>query len=61
MYPRFESRESHEIFIYIYIFLNVFCHDYYSANLQIQHYCRYSDSPTLFALMMPRPLAPSAL
>ena len=52
MYPGFESRESHDFF---------FCQYYYSANLQIQHYCLYSVSPTLLLLMMPWPPAPSAL
>ena len=46
------------LFVYFFMF---FCHYYYSANLQIQHYCLYSVSPTLLLLMMPRPLAPSAL
>ena len=48
------------LFLFIY-FLCYFCHYYYSANLQIQHYCLYSVSPTLLLLMMPRPPAPSAL
>ena len=30
-------------------------------TVQSQHYCLYSDSPTLLLLMMPRPPAPSAL
>ena len=51
-YPGFESGESHTFFLIIF-----FCHYYYSANLQIQHYCLYSDSPTLLLLMMPRPPA----
>ena len=64
MYPGFESRESHEFFFitFLYSFFYVFfCHYYYSANLQIQHYCFYSDSPTLLPFMMPKPPAPSAL
>ena len=40
------------LFSFCYVF---FCHYYYSANLQIQHYCLYSDSPTLLPLIMPRP------
>ena len=43
------------------VFFFFFCHYYYSANLQIQHYCLYSVFPTLLLLMMPRPPAPSAL
>ena len=48
MFPGIESRGSHEFFFYyfFYFFLCVFCHYYYSANLQIQHYCLYSDSST---------------
>ena len=62
MGPGFESRELHEfIYLFIYFFYVFFCHYYYSANLQIQHYCLYSVSPTLLLLMMPRPPAPSAL
>ena len=57
IYRGTESRETHDFFIIIIIF----CHYYYSANLQIQHYCLYSDSPTLLPLMMPRPPALSAL
>ena len=34
-----------------------FCHYYYSANLQIQHYRLYSVSPTLLLLIVPRPPA----
>ena len=30
-------------------------------TVQIQHYCLYSDLPTLLPLMMPRPPVPSAL
>ena len=60
MSPGFETRESHN-FCFIDFFLCFFCHYYYSANLQIQHYCLYSLSPTLLLLMMPRPPAPSAL
>ena len=61
--PVFKSQVVH-LFIYffcLFIFFYVFCHYYYSANLQIQHYCLYSVSPTLLLLMMPRPPAPSAL
>ena len=47
--------------IFFYLFFMFFCHYHYSANLQIQHYCLYSVSPTLLLLMMPRPPAPSAL
>ena len=49
------------LFIYLFFFLCFFFfffgHNYYSANLQIQHYCLYSVSPTLLLLMMPRPPA----
>ena len=50
------------IYLFIYFFFYVFFffffgHNYYSANLQIQHYCLYSVSPTLLLLMMPRPPA----
>ena len=55
---------KHMIFFYyfflLFFYVFFFCHYYYSANLQIQHYCLYSDSPTLLPLMMPRPPAPSA-
>ena len=71
MCPGFESREWHDFFLFfIFLFFNVFIyffffvifgHYYYSANLQIQHFCLYSVSPTLLLLMMPRPPAPSAL
>ena len=67
MCPGFESRESHDFFfffnffIYYFFFYVFFCLYYDSANLQIQHYCLYSVSPTLLLLMMPRPPAPSAL
>ena len=74
MCPGFESREcvpgsnlGNRMFFlffydfFIYLFILFFCHYYYSANLQIQHYCLYSVSPTLLLLMMPRPPAPSAL
>ena len=57
----FESRGSHDFFIIIFFYIYFFGHYYYSANLQIQHYCLYSDSPTLLPLMMHRPPAPSAL
>ena len=30
-------------------------------TVQIQHYCLYSDSPTLLPLLKPRPPAPAAL
>ena len=30
-------------------------------TMPIQHFCLYSDSPTLLPLIMPRPPAPSAL
>ena len=46
MSPGFESRESHffffDLFIYLFFFYVFFCHFFYSANLQIQHYCLYS-------------------
>ena len=64
VYPGFESRESHEFFFYYFFylfFMFFFCHYYYSANLQTQHYCLYSDSPTLLPVMMPRPPALSGL
>ena len=67
MCPGFESRVSHDFFFFFFdflmylFFLSFFCHYYYSANWQIQHYCLYSVSPTLLLLMMPRPPAPSAL
>ena len=63
MYPGFESRESHDFFLFFFlnVFSGFFCQYYYSANLQIQHYCLYPDSPTSLPLMMPRPPAPSAL
>ena len=67
MCPGFEPRESPDFFLFIYFFyvffffFFFFCNYYYSANLQIQHYCLYSVSPTLLLLMMPRPPAPSAL
>ena len=54
MCPGFESRKSHDFFFFfydffIYLFIFVFfCrHYYYSANLQIQHYCFYSVSRSL--------------
>ena len=67
--PGFQSRESHDFFFLIFLFIFFlcffffffFCHYYYSANLQIQHSCLYSVSPTILLLMMPRPPAPSAL
>ena len=55
MYPGFENGNG---MIFLCFF---FCHYYYSANLQMQHYCLNSVSPTLLLLMMPRPPAPSAL
>ena len=66
MCPGYDSRETHDfffffIFLFIFFFMFFCCHYYNSANLQIQHYCLYSVSPTLLLLMMPRPPAPSAL
>ena len=62
MYPGFESRNRMYFFIiFLLLFFLCFCHYYYSANLHIQHYCLYLDSPTLLPLMMLRPQAPSAL
>ena len=70
MRPGFETWVLHDFFFFFFFFfllflfiyfLCYFCHYYYSANLQIQHYCLYSVSPTLLLLMMPRPPAPSAL
>ena len=49
VYLGFESRESHDIFLCIF-----FCHYYYSANMQIQHYGLYSVSPTLLLLGLQR-------
>ena len=47
--PGFES----QIFIIFFYVFAIF------IIVQIQHYCLYSDSPTLLPLMMPRPPAPS--
>ena len=65
MYPGFESRESHEFYYYYYFFF-LFIYFFFfviiiTVQMQIQHYCLNSDSPTLLPLMMPRPPAPSAL
>ena len=60
MYPGFESRELN-VFIGFFTLCFFFGHYYYSANMQIQHYCLYSVSPTLLPLMIPRSPAPSAL
>ena len=56
MYPGFESRESHDFLLLFFFMFFVII-----ITMQIQHYCLYSDSPTLLPLMMPRPPAPSAL
>ena len=67
MYPGFQSRESPEFFLliffyYFFMFFFVFFVIITTVQfLQIQHYCLYSDSPTLLPLMMPMPPAPSAL
>ena len=62
MWPGFESRESHDFFLlFFYLFFMFFVIIITVKNLQIQHYCLYSVSPTLLLLMMPRPPAPSAL
>ena len=54
IYSGFESRESHDFFIYFfYVFFGII------VKVQICK-CLYSDSPTLLPLMMPRPPAPSA-
>ena len=61
MHPGFESRESHNFF---FMFFFVICHSAFFLSfvtVQIQHYCIYSDSPSLLSLVMPRPPAPSAL
>ena len=60
MCPGFESRESHD-FIYLFIFFMFFVIIITVQILKIQHYCLFLVSPTLLLLMMPRPLAPSAL
>ena len=65
-HKRFDSRNSRFFFcfsfyLFIFLFFYFFCHYYNSANLEIQHYCLYSVSPTLLLLMMSRPPAPSAL
>ena len=46
---------------FFFFFVFFYCHYNYSANLQFQHYCLYSVSPTLLLHMMPRPPALSAL
>ena len=65
MCPGFDSRESHEFFFMIFYFFFMFFFFLVIIitvqNLQIRHNCLYSDSPTLFPLMIPRPPAPSAL
>ena len=53
MCPGFKSRY---FFFYLFFYLfYVFC--VIIITVQIQHYCLYSDSPTLLPLMMPRPPA----
>ena len=48
-------------YYFFYFFSFMFFVYLFIITVQIQHYCLYSDSPTLLPLMMAKPPAPSAL
>ena len=59
MHPGFELGNRIIFFFFFFMFFFFFFLSF--VTVQIQHYCLYSDSPSLLSLVMPRPQAPSAL